>query len=54
MNRYIVTLKSATSTRNVIVAAEGIIDARIKADARRNKGETVVHATAYEPKITVS
>lgn len=53
MNRYIVTLKSATSTRNVVVAANGIIDARIKADRQRNKGERVTHAAPYEPIITV-
>jgi len=54
MNRYIVTLKSATSTRNIVVAADGIIDARIKADRQRNKGETVLRAVAYEPTITIS
>ena len=54
MNRYIVTLKTATSTRNIVVAADGIIDARIKADRQRNKGETVLRAVSYEPKIMVS
>ena len=54
MNRYIVTLKTTTSTRKIVVAADGIIDARIKADHQRKKGETVLCAVPYDPVITVS
>ncbi len=54
MNRYIVTLASSTSTRMVTVAADGIIDARIKADRMRNRGEHVVTAKRYEDAVKIS
>jgi len=54
MNRYIVTLTSATSTRKITVAADGIIDARIKADAQRNRGERVTRAIPYEQRLKIT
>ena len=54
MDRYIVTLRSSNgSTRDVIVAAEGLIDARIRADQKRQRGEQIVGAWPYKPTITV-
>ena len=54
MNRYIVILTSSTSSRNVTVAANGIIDARIKADKMRNRGERVTSAIPYEANYTIA
>lgn len=54
MNRYIVTLTSSTSTRKITVAADGIIDARIKADAQRNRGERVTGAIPYEQCVKIT
>jgi len=54
MNRYIVTLATPTGTRKVIIAAEGIIDARVRADHKCSRGEKVVSAAPYDPSITVA
>ena len=54
MPRYIVTFTSATSTRNVVIPANGIIDARVRALSMRNKGERITHATPFAPRITVN
>lgn len=55
MDRYIVTLRATNgSVRDVIVAAEGVIDARIRADQKRQRGEQIVGAYPYAPTIKVS
>ncbi len=54
MKRYIVTLTSSTSTRKITVAADGIIDAGIKADAQRNRGERVTRAIPYEQSVKIT
>ena len=54
MNRYIVTLASSTGTRKVVVAAEGIIDARVRADRTHARGEKVISAVPYDPSIIVA
>ena len=54
MPRYIVTFTSATSTRTIVVPANGIIDARVRALSMRNKGEQIAHAAPFDPQITVN
>ena len=53
--RYIVTIKSIATghQRRVVVAAEGVIDARVRAAVRHcGRGEQVVTAFPYDPVIT--